>query len=101
MAVPHMKCPPGRPPAEGRVWFHEMTSQALSWTKARRVVLVVVERPDQLLLDRFWLITSVAQTAMSAEDLLAHYRRCGPPVTKKTGAASPAAQFRAQSVVRT
>jgi len=77
MAAPHMKRPPGRPPVDGRVWFHEMTYQAQSWSKARRVVLVVVERPDQLLLDRFWLITSVAETAMSAEDLLAHYRQRG------------------------
>lgn len=77
MAAPFMKRPPGRPPADGRVWFHEMTYQAQSWSKARRVVLVVVERPDQLLLDRFWLITSVAETAMSAEALLAHYRQRG------------------------
>lgn len=77
MAAPHLKRPPGRPPAEGRVWFHEMTYRAGSWSRERRVVLVVLERPEQLLLDHFWLITSVAETAMPAADLLAHYRRRG------------------------
>ncbi len=77
MAQPLLERPPGRPPAEPRVWFHEMAYQAESWTKARRVVLVVVERPDQLLLDRFWLITSLDVGAVPAAELLDLYRQRG------------------------
>jgi|TARA_Y100000310_G_scaffold10715_1_gene11402 hypothetical protein len=77
MARPLLQRPPGRPPAEPRVWFHEMAYQAGSWTKARRVVLVVVERPDQLLLDRFWLITSLDVGAVPAAELLTLYRQRG------------------------
>jgi hypothetical protein len=77
MAAPHLRRPPGRPPAEPRMWFHEMTYQAGSWSRPRRVVLVVKERPDDLLLDHFWLLTSCGTTAMPAEQLLAHYRQRG------------------------
>ncbi len=77
MARPLLQRPPGRPPAEPRVWFHEMAYQAESWTKTRRVVLVVVERPDQLLLDRFWLITSLDVGAVPAAELLDLYRQRG------------------------
>ena len=77
MAGPFLKRPPGRPTAEPRTWFHEMAYQATSWTKARRVVLVVVERPDQLLLDRFWLITSLDAACVPAAELLHLYRQRG------------------------
>ena len=77
MAAPHLKRPRGRPPAEPRIWFHEMTYRARSWSRECRVVLVVLERPGELLLDRFWLITSLDAAAMPAADLLAHYRQGG------------------------
>jgi hypothetical protein len=77
MAAPHLKRPPGRPPAEPRVWFHEMTYRAGSWSRSRRIVLVVLERPGELLLDHFWLITSLSASAMPATDLLDHYRQRG------------------------
>ena len=77
MAWPHLKRPPGRPPAEPRVWFHEMTYRAKSWSKARRVVLVVLERPDELLLDRFWLITSLDAETVPAAELLELSRQRG------------------------
>ncbi len=35
------------------------------------------ERSDDLLLDHFWLLTSIGTTAAPAEDLLAHYRQRG------------------------
>jgi hypothetical protein len=54
-----------------------MTYQAGSWSRPRRVVLVVKERPDDLLLDHFWLLTSCGTTAMPAEQLLVHYRQRG------------------------
>src|SRR3954465_5640647 len=77
MAAPHLKRPPGRPPAEPRVWCHEMDYRAGAWSRPRRVVLVVLERPGELLLDHFWLLTSLSAAAMAAEALLAHYRQRG------------------------
>jgi Transposase DDE domain group 1 len=77
LAGPHLKRPPGRPPAEPRLWLHEMEYQAGPWSRPRRVVLVVKERPDDLLLDHVWLLTSFGAAAMPAEDLLAHYRQRG------------------------
>ncbi len=45
-----------------------MTYRAQSWSKACRVVLGVVERLDEFLLDRFWLITSLdAETSAAAD----------------------------------
>jgi Transposase DDE domain group 1 len=59
LVAPHLRRPPGRPPAEPRVWFHEMIYAAGSWSRLRRVVLVVLEQPDDLLLRHFWLLTSI------------------------------------------
>src|ERR1700677_4534291 len=39
LAAPHLRRPPGRPPAEPRAWFHEMSYAAGSWSRLRRVVL--------------------------------------------------------------
>src|SRR3712207_4556057 len=75
LAGPYLKRPPGRPPAEPRLWLHELEYQAGPWSRPRRVVLVVKERPDDLLLDHFWLLTSFSAAAMPTEALLAHYRQ--------------------------
>jgi hypothetical protein len=77
MAEPLLRRPPGRRPAEPRTWFHEMTYQAESWSRPRRVVLVVLEQEDELLLRHFWLITNWSADQMPAEDLLDLYRRRG------------------------
>lgn len=77
LAVPYMKRPPGRPPAEPRMWLHSLSYRADSWEKARRVVLVVKERPDDLLLDRFFLVTSLDYEQMSRQEVLDHYRERG------------------------
>lgn len=77
MAEPYLRRPPGRPPAEPRTWFHEMTYQAKSWNRARRVVLVVLERQDELFLHHFWLITNWAVEQKSGEALLDMYRNRG------------------------
>ena len=77
LAAPHMKRPPGRRPAEPRMWLHSLTYRAESWTKARRVVLVVKERPGDLLLDRFFLVTSLNYEQMSRLEVLEHYRERG------------------------
>jgi len=77
MAEPYLHRPPGRRPAEPRTWLYEMTYQAESWSRARRVVLVVLEREDDLFLHHFWLITNWTPEQMSAEALLERYRQRG------------------------
>jgi hypothetical protein len=77
MAEPFKKRPPGRRPNEERVWFHEMTYAAAEWSRQRRVVLVVLDRPDELYLHHFWLITNWTADQIGGEELLAHYRTRG------------------------
>ena len=77
LARPHLRRPVGRPPNEPRTWFHEMTYKAAKWSRARRVVLVTIEKPDELLLHHFWLLTSWPAETIAAEALLELYRRRG------------------------
>ena len=80
LAAPHLKRPVGRPPAEGRLWTHELEYRAGSWLHARRVVLVVVERSDEqqhLFLDHFFLLTNATPEEMDGPTLLEHYRQRG------------------------
>ena len=77
VAAPYMKRPRGRPPREGRVWLHELTHRAGTWDKDRRVVLVVLEKPGELFLRKFFLVTSWSEEEKSAEALLEFYRQRG------------------------
>ena len=77
MAQPHLTQPAGRSEGEPREWFHEMTYQAESWDRARRVVLVVVEQPGKLYPRHFWLLTSLSRKRCEAPELLATYRKRG------------------------
>ena len=77
MAAPYLRRPPGRPPREGRVWCHELRYRAESWEHPRRVVLVVLERPGELFLDYFWLITNLKRNRYSGARLLGLYRMRG------------------------
>jgi hypothetical protein len=77
MAKPLLRRPPGRRPNEPRMWTYERSYQAESWSRPRRVVLVVMERPDDLFLHHFWLITSWSESEMHAEELLELYRERG------------------------
>jgi len=77
LAEPLLKRPPGRRPNEERVWFHEMTYAAKSWSRERRVVLVVLDRPGELYLHHFWLITNWSAEQITGEALLEHYRTRG------------------------
>lgn len=77
MAEPELVRPPGRRPAEPRTWTYERTYKAKSWTRERRVVLVVLEREEELFLHHFWLITSWSKEQMPAEELLRCYRQRG------------------------
>ncbi len=77
LAEPLMKRPPGRRPAEPRMWLYELRYKADSWDKPRRVILVVKEREGDLLLDRFFLVTSLDWTTKTRRQVLAHYRERG------------------------
>jgi hypothetical protein len=77
LAEPYMKRPPGRRPAEPRTWLYELRYQADSWHKPRRVILMVKEREGDLLLDRFFLVTSLDWTTKTRSEVLAHYRERG------------------------
>lgn len=77
MAEPFLKRPVGRPPHEGREWTVEMTYKAAAWTKERRVVLIACERPGELFLHHFWLVTSWTEAEKTSDDLLPHYRQRG------------------------
>lgn len=77
LAEPHLRRPPGRPPQEPRTWFHDLSYRAGSWSRDRRVVLVVQERPGDMFLHHFWLVTSWTPAQMPGDELLALYRQRG------------------------
>jgi len=77
MAQPYLKRPVGRPPCEPRLWFHELQYQADGWSRPRRVVLIVQEKPDELFLHHFWLVTNWPVEQIDGPALLGHYRRRG------------------------
>jgi hypothetical protein len=77
MAAPHLYRPPGRPPTKPRVWCHELEYKAKPWTRERRVVLVVLERPGELFLDWFFLLTNWSSQQIQGAELLDFYRQRG------------------------
>jgi hypothetical protein len=77
LAEPYVRRPVGRRPHKPRVWFHELTYCADSWSRERRVVLVVKERQDDLFLDYFFLLTNWSAEQMPANALLDLYRKRG------------------------
>ena len=77
LAAPLLKRPRGRPPEQPREWCHDLEYQAGSWPAPRRVVLVVQERPDDLLLHAFFLVTNLGKFDWPPEKVLALYRKRG------------------------
>ena len=77
LAAPYLKRPRGRPPEQPREWCHDLEYQAGTWPTPRRVVLVVQERPDDLLLHAFFLVTNLGKFDWPPEKILAHYRKRG------------------------
>ena len=69
----------GVPAGEPRTWVCESSYRAGSWSRSRRVVQVVVERPGELIPRSFWLLTSMPSGEMSRRrgSRLALYRRRG------------------------
>jgi hypothetical protein len=76
-AASYLRRPRGRRPEIPREWCYDLTYQAGSWPAPRRVVLVVQERPDDLLLHSFFLVTNLNKLDYPAETVLALYRRRG------------------------
>ena len=74
MAEPHLERPGDLAADEVRTVFHEATYRAANWSRARRVVLVVIHRHRELFPRHFWLITSLSRQAFDAEALLKRYR---------------------------
>lgn len=84
MAEPHLKRPPGRPPAEGYQKIVELGKyRAQDWKFAQRVILVVIDQPDaetgqlDLFPRYFFLVTNWREQQRSGSELLEHYRRRG------------------------
>ncbi len=77
LAEPYLKRPRGRRPEQPREWCHNLEYQAGSWSSPRRVVLVVQERPDDLLLHAFFLVTNLSKFDWPPEKVLALYRKRG------------------------
>lgn len=76
MAAPYIT----EPPPEGQVRTHELVYRAAKWKRARRVVLVVLERTKaqgELFLDHFFLVTNASVAEVAAEALLERYRKRG------------------------
>jgi hypothetical protein len=79
LAAPYLALPRDSASGEERVWTHELTYQAGSWTHPRRVVLVIVERTreqGELFVDHFFLLSN-ASVAITGEALLERYRKRG------------------------
>ncbi|MCP5020240.1 MAG: transposase [bacterium] len=64
---------PGHPRAIPRTWTHNVTYQAATWEKPRRVVVVVQERPGELYLHTFFILTSFTKNKMSADETVDFY----------------------------
>lgn len=77
LAAPHLVRPPGRRPNDLREWVHDVDYKAGTWDKPRRVVIVVMERKDELFLHHFVLVTNATRKDWPASQLLADYRQRG------------------------
>ena len=81
LAARYLRRPPGRPPSQPRVWTHELSYRVTSgknpWSRDRRIVLVVLEKPGELFLDHFFLVTNWTAQERSGEQVLAFYRQRG------------------------
>lgn len=77
LAASHLD-PVASPPKQGeRLSFSELSYQAHSWSRPRRVVLVQKHVAGVLLPEHFFLLTNWSEEEMGAEELLGVYRRRG------------------------
>lgn len=62
---------------EAAEWSYELRYRAESWTRERRVVLVIQRRADELVPHHFFLVTSVPIEVMTGAEILGFYRDRG------------------------
>jgi len=75
LGKPWRRRPPGRRPKEPREWVNEVEYAAARWKKKkRRVIVVTLERPGELFLHQFYLVTN---SRKPAGEILAIYRQRG------------------------
>lgn len=60
---------------EPRVEFHELPYRAGTWTRDRRVLLVVTDKPGELFPSHFFLVTDFTPEEFSGEMVLEFYRQ--------------------------
>ena len=84
MAAPHLARSPGRPTKEGDEFALDLGAyRAARWTRAYRLVLVVIDLPDpktglrELFPRRFFLVTNWRHEQKDAWSLVEHYRGRG------------------------
>jgi len=84
LAEPYLSRPPGRPTKEGDEFAIDLGEyRAESWTRAYRLVLVVIDLPDpktgmrNLFPHFFFLITNWPSQGRGAWELVEHYRKRG------------------------
>jgi hypothetical protein len=84
LAEPHLKRPPGRPMQDGDEFAVELGPyRAESWSRAYRVVLVVIDLPDpktglrELFPHYFFLVTNWPAEQRGGWELVEHYRNRG------------------------
>ena len=78
LAAPHIHRALKRAvPRTERTTLVELRYQAGTWACSRRVVLVMIERPGELFLDHFFLLTNAPAAEIDGEALLARYRERG------------------------
>ena len=84
LAQPYLKRPPGRPMKDGDEFVIELGPyRAESWSRAQRVLLVVIDLPDprtglrELFPRYFFLVSNWRAEQRGGWELLEHYRRRG------------------------
>lgn len=77
LAEPILKRLPSRKADGERISFHELSYAAESWSRERRVVLVVLDSPGELFPRYFFLLTNWSEEQIPGDKLLEFYRRRG------------------------
>ncbi len=86
LALPFLKRAVGRPPNYVQEWTYELSYAAGTWRAPRRVVLVVIDDPNdrfmgEPVMRHFFLVTNYSEAERHAQDLLTHYRERGTSET--------------------
>lgn len=77
LAEPHLSRPVGRPPERVVETFVDIEYRAQSWSRARRVVLLVKHIPGELFPETAFIVSNARPDELSAEEIVLFYRRRG------------------------